>query len=111
MSTQPKIDVFVTSILSSTAIRSRHERVIRHLSSARIEFTTHDVCEENAKKYWKLKSGGNNELPCLLVDGERVGVSSIALDDQIERNGQVELILFVLLCFLFHSLFYRAVRT
>lgn len=79
MSSQPKIDVFITSILSSTAIRSRHERVIRHLTSARIEFTTHDVCEETAKKYWKLKNGGNNELPCLLVDGERVGVSFLIL--------------------------------
>ena len=39
----PAIDVYITSYMSSLAIRGKHERTLRHLSSARLEFTTHDV--------------------------------------------------------------------
>ncbi|KAM0749201.1 hypothetical protein T439DRAFT_45631 [Meredithblackwellia eburnea MCA 4105] len=70
----PQIDVFTTTILSNPGIRSRHERLHRHLQAARIEYTTHDVAsDEEAKKFWKRKNGGNNELPCILVNGERAG--------------------------------------
>lgn len=75
----PKVDVFTTSIQSSGPLRGRHERVARHLASARIAHTNHDVASDpEAKRFWQRKNGGNSELPCVLVDGERVGVSSSA---------------------------------
>ncbi|KAL8277628.1 hypothetical protein RQP46_009901 [Phenoliferia psychrophenolica] len=80
----PQIDLFTTSILSSGAIRSRHERVARHLASARIAYKAHDVAsDQEAKRYWQRKNGGNSELPCVLVDGERVG-SCAELDEAVE---------------------------
>ncbi|GAA6006830.1 uncharacterized protein JCM10292_005466 [Rhodotorula paludigena] len=70
----PAIDVFVTSILSNPAIRGRHERVRRGLTSVRVPYSEHDVAgDEAAKSLWKRKSGNKNELPFLLVDGEPVG--------------------------------------
>ncbi|KAI5481607.1 hypothetical protein MNV49_002833 [Pseudohyphozyma bogoriensis] len=80
----PKIDVFVTSIQSNAQLRGRHERTQRALTSVRVPFTTHDVAsDEEAKKYWKRKNQGSNELPCVLVDGERVG-SIEQLDEAVE---------------------------
>lgn len=35
--------------------------------------------DEEAKAHWKRVNGGSNELPCVLVDGERVGVSKLWL--------------------------------
>lgn len=75
----PTIDVYVTHILSNGAIRGRHERVDRYLTSARVPYNTHDVAgDEAAKSMWKRKDP-TNELPCILVDGERVGVSCAEL--------------------------------
>ncbi|BGP33250.1 hypothetical protein JCM10296v2_005044 [Rhodotorula toruloides] len=80
----PSIDVFVTSILSNPAIRGRHERVRRCLTSARVSYREHDVAsDEAAKSMWKRKNGGKNELPCILVDGEPVG-SIEDLDEAVE---------------------------
>lgn len=71
----PTIDVYVTTILTNPGIRGRHERVARYLTSARVPYATHDVAsDEQAKLFWKRKDS-TNELPCILVDGERVGVS------------------------------------
>ncbi|BGP01115.1 hypothetical protein RTG_02834 [Rhodotorula toruloides ATCC 204091] len=80
----PSIDVFVTSILSNPAIRGRHERVRRCLTSARVSYREHDVAsDEAAKSMWKRKNCGKNELPCILVDGEPVG-SIEDLDEAVE---------------------------
>jgi len=77
----PSIDVYVTTILSNPGIRGRHERVIRYLTSARVPYQTHDVAsDEQAKLYWKRKDS-TNELPCVLVDGERVGVSLLSCNE------------------------------
>ncbi|GAA5822321.1 hypothetical protein JCM3770_001570 [Rhodotorula araucariae] len=84
----PTIDVFVTSILSNPAIRSRHERVRRYLTSARVAYNEHDVAgDEAAKSLWKRKSGNKNELPCLLIDGEPVG--SIEDFDEAVEFGEL----------------------
>jgi len=92
----PTIDLFVTSILSNPAIRGRHERVRRGLTSLRTAYSEHDVrplalcppcaaaneltlsntqvaADESAKSLWKRKARNGNELPFLLVDGEPVG--------------------------------------
>lgn len=93
----PTIDLFVTSILSNPAIRGRHERVRRGLTSLRTAYSEHDVrppahcppssaaasqltlailqvaADEAAKSLWKRKARNGNELPFLLVDGEPVG--------------------------------------
>ncbi|GAA5889498.1 hypothetical protein JCM6882_007051 [Rhodosporidiobolus microsporus] len=80
----PVIDVFVTSILSNPAIRGRHERVKRALTSARVSYAEHDVAgDEAAKSMWKRKNGGKNELPFILVDGEPVG-SIEDMDEAVE---------------------------
>ncbi|GAA5987331.1 hypothetical protein JCM10908_001912 [Rhodotorula pacifica] len=80
----PSIDVFVTSILSNPAIRGRHERTRRALTSARVPYREHDVAgDEEAKKLWKRKNGGKNELPFVLVDGEPVG-SIEDMDEAVE---------------------------
>ncbi|GAA5827345.1 hypothetical protein JCM11251_003775 [Rhodosporidiobolus azoricus] len=80
----PTIDVFVTTILSNPAIRGRHERVKRALTSARVAYAEHDVAgDEAAKSMWKRKNGGKNELPFILVDGEPVG-SIEDLDEAVE---------------------------
>lgn len=72
----PTIDVFITTIQSTQAIRSRHERVMRAMQAARVPFRTHDVAaDEQAKRFWQKKDS-TRELPCILVDDERVGVSS-----------------------------------
>lgn len=74
----PNIDVYVTTILSSTGIRGRHERVEAVLRSLRVPYSTHDVAsDEKAKSHWKRKDT-TNELPCILVDDERVGVSAFS---------------------------------
>ncbi|ORY65617.1 hypothetical protein BCR35DRAFT_326551 [Leucosporidium creatinivorum] len=79
----PTIDVYVTTILSNPGIRSRHERVTRYLVSARVPYSVHDVAsDEKAKSFWKRKDS-TNELPCILVDGERVG-SFADLDEAVE---------------------------
>ncbi|BGP41253.1 hypothetical protein JCM10450v2_005293 [Rhodotorula kratochvilovae] len=84
----PTIDVFVTSILSNPAIRGRHERVRRYLTSARVPYNEHDVAgDEAAKSLWKRKSGNKNELPCLLIDGEPVG--SIEDFDEAVEFGEL----------------------
>lgn len=55
MGSQPEINVFTSSIMSSPAIRSKHERVARHLAGARLDYTSYDiVSDEAAKKYWKV---------------------------------------------------------
>ena len=73
----PNIDVYVTTIMSNTSLRGRHERVETVLRSLRVEYSTHDVAsDEEAKRYWKRKDP-TSELPCILVDEERVGVSNI----------------------------------
>lgn len=75
----PDIDVYVTTILSNTSLRGRHERVEAVLRSLRVPYSTHDVAsDEQAKRHWKRKDP-TNELPCILVDDERVGVSDVAL--------------------------------
>ncbi|KPV74455.1 uncharacterized protein RHOBADRAFT_54272 [Rhodotorula graminis WP1] len=80
----PTIDLFVTSILSNPAIRGRHERVRRGLTSLRIAYCEHDVAaDEAAKSLWKRKARNGNELPFLLVDGEPVG-SVEEFDDAVE---------------------------
>ncbi|GAA5867000.1 hypothetical protein JCM3774_003751 [Rhodotorula dairenensis] len=80
----PCIDVFVTSILSNPSIRGRHERTRRALTSARVPYREHDVAgDEEAKKLWKRKNGGKNELPFVLVDGEPVG-SIEDMDEAVE---------------------------
>lgn len=82
------IDVFVTSILSNPAIRGRHERVRRALLSARVPYREHDVAgDEAAKKLWKRKNGGKNELPFVLVDGDPVG----SIEDMDEASVPVAL--------------------
>lgn len=84
----PQIDVFVTTIFSSGPIRGRHERVDRVLRSLRLPFISHDVAsDEQAKAYWKRKNGGNNELPCILVDGVRPG--SIDEFDEAVEYGEL----------------------
>ncbi|GAA5905761.1 hypothetical protein JCM8208_000888 [Rhodotorula glutinis] len=80
----PTIDLFVTSILSNPAIRGRHERVRRGLTSLRIAYSEHDVAADDAaKSLWKRKARNGNELPFLLVDGELVG-SVEEFDDAVE---------------------------
>lgn len=70
------VEVYTTSLLSNPRIRGAHERVLRGLSGARIAYAVHDVAsDEECKKRWKRLNGGNNELPCITVDGQRVGVS------------------------------------
>ena len=69
--------MYRTHILSNGAIRGRHERLDRYLASARVEYFSHDVAgDEAAKALWKRKDP-TNELPCVLVDGDRVGVSAL----------------------------------
>ncbi|KAK4055877.1 hypothetical protein OIO90_003134 [Microbotryomycetes sp. JL221] len=81
------IDVYVTSILSNPSIRGRHERVERALTSLRVPFSTHDVAsDENAKRWWKRKDS-TNELPCIMVDGERIG--SIEQFDEAVEFGEL----------------------
>lgn len=41
--TMPQIDVFVTSIKSTPALRTRHDRIERALLSLRVPFNNHDV--------------------------------------------------------------------
>ncbi|GAA5839569.1 hypothetical protein JCM9279_005982 [Rhodotorula babjevae] len=80
----PTIDLFVTSILSNPAIRGRHERVRRGLTSLRTPYSEHDVAaDEAAKSLWKRKARNGNELPFLLVDGEPVG-SVEEFDEAVE---------------------------
>ncbi|GAA5982459.1 hypothetical protein JCM11641_006122 [Rhodosporidiobolus odoratus] len=80
----PSIDVFVTSILSNPALRGRHERVRRALTAARVPYAEHDVAgDEEAKRLWKRKNGGKNELPFVLSDGEPVG-NIEDLDEAVE---------------------------
>lgn len=68
-----RVQLFVSSISSSTAIRGRHERVARYLHA--VPHESFDVAsDEAAKSLWKRKNKGNNELPFILVDGEPVGV-------------------------------------
>lgn len=76
-----RIDVYVTTILSNPGIRGRHERVVRYLTSARVPYQMHDVAsDEQAKLFWRRKDS-TNELPCVLVDGERVGVSQLSCNE------------------------------
>ncbi|KAK4047410.1 hypothetical protein OIV83_005457 [Microbotryomycetes sp. JL201] len=81
------IDVYVTSILTNPSIRGRHERVERALTSLRVPFSTHDVAsDDEAKRWWKRKDP-TNELPCIMVDGERVG--SIEQFDEAVEFGEL----------------------
>lgn len=66
-----------TSILSNPALRKRHEFVERALMPFRADgITIKDLAaDEAAKEDWKRIRNGNMELPCILVDGHRVGVS------------------------------------
>ncbi|SCZ87848.1 BZ3500_MvSof-1268-A1-R1_Chr2-3g05316 [Microbotryum saponariae] len=80
----PVIDVYVTSILSSAQLRTKHDRVQRILVSARVPFSTHDVASsEEAKLEWKRRNRNNNELPCIIVDGQPVGTIE-QLDEAVE---------------------------
>ncbi|SGZ21118.1 BQ5605_C021g09335 [Microbotryum silenes-dioicae] len=80
----PVIDVYVTSILSSAQLRTKHDRVQRILVSARVPFSTHDVASsEEAKLKWKRRNRNNNELPCIIVDGQPVGTIE-QLDEAVE---------------------------
>ncbi|SCV74904.1 BQ2448_7933 [Microbotryum intermedium] len=80
----PVIDVYVTSILPSAQLRTKHDRVQRILVSARVPFSTRDVASsEEAKLEWKRRNRNNNELPCIIVDGLPVGTIE-QLDEAVE---------------------------
>ncbi|KAH8916432.1 hypothetical protein BT69DRAFT_1331924 [Atractiella rhizophila] len=78
-----KIEVYVTSILSNTKIRAQHEMVQRSLSRIpNVEYL--DVAsDESIKLMWKKRNENSNELPCVCVDGKRVG-SCQELEEAVE---------------------------
>lgn len=69
-----------TSILTNPALRKRHETVEMALMPFVAETEMRDLAsDEQAKETWKRVRGNNMELPCILVDGKRVGVRSHSL--------------------------------
>lgn len=76
--------------MSNPALRKRHEVVERALMPFRAEgIDIKDLAaDEEAKEAWKRIRGSNMELPCILVDGQRAGVSLAVLVPHAQAQGQ-----------------------
>lgn len=87
-----RVQVYTSSIHSTNAIRSQHERVARYLAAGKVEHTNYDIASDPAaKSVWQRKNKGNTQLPFILVDGEPVG-SIEEFDDAVE-HGETHLFL------------------
>jgi len=67
----PPIELFLTTIVSSPALRQRQEYIMRVLQVKKIPFTSYDMASnEDAKKLWRRKAPlSKQQLPGLLVGG------------------------------------------
>lgn len=67
----PPVEVFLTTIVSSPALRQKQEYILRVLQVKKIPFTSYDLAsDEDAKKLWKRKAPlSKQQPPGLLVGG------------------------------------------
>ncbi|KZT05986.1 uncharacterized protein LAESUDRAFT_759870 [Laetiporus sulphureus 93-53] len=65
----PPIQLFLTTIVSQTALRQRQEYILRILQVKKVPFTSYDLAsDEEAKKLWHKQ-----QLPGILIGGEFPG--------------------------------------
>ncbi|KAH9837155.1 uncharacterized protein C8Q71DRAFT_588006 [Rhodofomes roseus] len=83
----PPIQLFLTTIVSSTQLRQRQEYILRILQVKKIPFTSYDLAsDEDAKKLWRRKAPKDKQqIPGILIGGEYPGDFS-AFEEAVEFN-------------------------
>ncbi|KAH7104118.1 hypothetical protein BKA62DRAFT_669754 [Auriculariales sp. MPI-PUGE-AT-0066] len=83
----PPIQVFLTTIASQPALRSRQEYILRILQVKKLPFTSYDLAsDEDAKKLWRRKAPNDKQqLPGILVGGRFPGQFS-DFEDAVEHD-------------------------
>ncbi|KZT72783.1 hypothetical protein DAEQUDRAFT_735781 [Daedalea quercina L-15889] len=83
----PPIQLFLTTIISSTQLRQRQEYILRILQVKKIPFNSYDLAsDEEAKKLWRRKAPKDKQqLPGILIGGECPGDFS-AFEEAVEFN-------------------------
>ncbi|KAH9937059.1 uncharacterized protein B0H18DRAFT_1205979 [Fomitopsis serialis] len=81
----PPIQLFLTTIVSSTQLRSRQEYILRILQVKKVPFTSYDLASDaDAKNLWRRKAPKDKQqLPGILIGGEFPGDFS-AFEEAVE---------------------------